>query len=131
MNRKKERLLIRILAAWQITDGLITIIYYGFYRSYILPNHGSKDMLVSPYGNIFLLVATFGILLIGLGIANLLIARCSLKDNQINVKIGVWLLAQTALSYLMMDIPGVVLSVCTAVILLAKNKTIKLNLQKI
>lgn len=131
MKRTRERVLLRILASWQIIDGLLTIIYYGFYRSYILPNQGSKDMIISPFGNMFLLITSFGILLIGLGISNLLLAKHAIKDNQVNVKVGIWLFVQTALSYAFMDIPGVILSICTAVILLAKNKPIKLELQKI
>lgn len=135
MERKRERQLIRIMGIWQILDGVLTIGIYGFYQQQIFSgmvesNLAQLDAIDALFGNVFLFVCTFGTLLIGLGLANLVISQRYVKDNQVNIKIGVYLLVQGLFSYLILDIISLALGMTAGIILLARNKGIKLNLQK-
>lgn len=135
MNRKRERQLIRIMGIWQILDGLFTIFIYGFYQQNIFPGiTAAGDTQVSAinaaFGNVFMFVCTFGILLIGSGMINLLISKRYVKDDQVNVKIGVYLILQGLASYFILDIISLALAMSAGVILLARNKGIKWNTQK-
>lgn len=127
MSRKIERRLVTILGTWQIIDGLITIFYYGLYKyGWQVNNVSGVDQLSQTiYSNLFTVSNTFGILLIALGLSNLVLSSRYLKDNQIHLKIGIYLLVQVAFSYLVFDLISVVLGISAAVILLSKNKSIK------
>ncbi|MBO0481191.1 hypothetical protein [Candidatus Enterococcus courvalinii] len=135
MERKRERQLIRIMGIWQILDGVLTIGIYGFYQQQIFSgmvesNLAQLNAIDALFGNVFLFVCTFGTLLIGLGLANLVISHRYVKDNQVNIKIGVYLLVQGLFSYLILDIISLALGMTAGIILLARNKGIKLNVQK-
>lgn|SRR5699024_7134814 len=130
INRKFERRIVYILGVWQIMDGLITILFYGIYQqNNLITNSGipseqiyaSEDILSS----MFIFITVFGLLLIGFGLINLVIAKNYIKDTIINNKIGIWLLILGVTSYFIMDILSVVLSISAGVIYLAKNKSIK------
>lgn len=134
MRRKLERRLIKALGIWQIVDGVITILFYGISqkRSFL----GVYDYS-SGYGkgmnamidNIFIFITLFGSLLIGLGLFHLVLANKYVKDNKINKKIGWWLFFQSALSYLILDIPSLILGIMAAIIYMAKNKRIQLEVE--
>lgn len=135
MERKRERQLIRIMGIWQILDGVLTIGIYGLYQKQIFSgmvesNLAQLNAIDALFGNVFLFVCTFGTLLIGLGLANLVISKRYVKDNQVNIKIGVYLLVQGLFSYLILDIISLALGMTAGIILLARNKGIKLNVQK-
>lgn len=135
MNRKSERTLVTILGCWQIVDGVITILFYSMYkRSQIssisnLSNENARA-IDAVFGNIFIFIGIFGTILIGLGLFNLVVAKRYIKDNQINKKIGAWLIGLSIISYFSMDILSVVLSMAAGIILLSKNKGIRLNQEK-
>lgn len=135
MNRKRERQLIRILGIWQILDGLLTIVVYGFYQQQVFSGvtaagETQVNAIQAVFGNVFMFVCTFGTLLIGLGLINLVISKRYIKDNQVNVKIGVYLILQGLLSYFILDIISLALAMSAGVILLARNKGIKWQIQK-
>ncbi|WP_321383271.1 hypothetical protein [uncultured Enterococcus sp.] len=135
MNRKRERQLIRILGIWQILDGLLTIVVYGFYQQQVFSGvtaagETQVNAIQAVFGNVFMFVCTFGTLLIGLGLINLVISKRYIKDNQVNVKIGVYLILQGLLSYFILDIISLALAMSAGVILLARNKGIKWQTQK-
>ena len=135
MERKRERQLIRMMGIWQILDGVVTIGIYGLYQQQIfsgmVESHLAQLRAIDAlFGNVFLFVCTFGTLLIGLGLANLVISQRYVKDNQVNIKIGVYLLVQGLFSYLILDIISLALGMTAGIILLARNKGIKLNVQK-
>jgi len=131
MKRKKERILVQIMGIWQIIDGMITILFYGLGNTFHIPLIGTANVeylnaLNDEYGGVFLLICSFGVLLMGLGLINLLLAKRYIKDNQEHFKIGIFLLGQGLLSYFIMDIPSLVLGMTTGVLVLAKNKSIHL-----
>lgn len=134
MSRKKERTLIKIMGIWQIIDGLITIMFYGIYQEFFAQNNSSSFStqyhgMNALFGNAFLFVCGFGILLIGLGLFNLIASQKYIKDDQVITSIGVVLLIQAFFSYMIFDVISLILGMSAAVILLAKNKSIRLNSQ--
>lgn len=135
MSRKTERILVTVLGCWQIVDGVITILFYSMYkRSQVsgisnLSNENARA-IDAVFGNIFIFIGMFGTILIGLGLFNLVVAKRYIKDNQINKKIGIWLIGLSIISYFSMDIFSVVLSMAAGIILLSKNKGIRLHQEK-
>lgn len=134
MSRKKERTLIKIMGIWQIIDGLITIMFYGIYQEFFAQNNMSSFStqyhgMNALFGNAFLFVCGFGTLLIGLGLFNLIASQKYIKEDQVITSIGVVLLIQAFFSYMIFDVISLILGMSAAVILLAKNKSIRLNSQ--
>lgn len=123
MSRKQERILVRIMGIWQIIDGLITVIYYGFFQQ----GHGFIGISESVYPSGYMIVvSTFGVFLIGLGLFNLILSYRYIKDNQMYRGIGVFLIIQAITLYFLLDLVSVVLSIAAGVILLSKNKGLRL-----
>lgn len=134
MSRKKERTMIRIMGIWQIIDGLITILFYGIYQEFFAQDHSSNFStqyhgIDALFGKAFLFICAFGTLMIGLGLFNLIISRKYIKDDRVITSFGVVLLIQALFSYVILDVVSLVLGMSAAVILLAKNKSIRLNSQ--
>lgn len=127
MKRGIERKLVLLLGIWQIIDGLITIFFYGLYKyGYQLNTLSDKNEFTDTLqSSLFTVTNTFGILLISLGLINLLISKRYLKDNQISKKIGIFLVIQSLFSYIIFDLISVILGISSAVIIFAKNKSIK------
>lgn len=127
MKRGIERKLVLLLGIWQIIDGLITIFFYGLYKyGYQLNTLSDKNEFTDTLqSSLFTVTNTFGILLISLGLINLLISKRYLKDNQISKKIGIFLVIQSFFSYIIFDLISVILGISSAVIIFAKNKSIK------
>lgn len=134
MTRQLEKRLTLALGIWQIIDGLITILYYGVYKlgplSGKLGQAPEESAIAVVNSSMFTLVCTFGSLLIGLGLMNLVMAKRYLKNEATTKKIGLFLLGQGLFSYFILDIPSMVLSITCGVIYFAKNKAIKRNLQQ-
>lgn len=134
MSRKKERMLIKIMGIWQVIDGLITIVFYGIYQEFF-SHHNTSNFstqyhgMNALFGNAFLFICGFGTLLIGLGLFNLIASQKYIKDDQVIRAIGVVLLIQALFSYMILDVISLVLGMSAAVILLAKNKSIRLSSQ--
>ena len=131
MNRRLERRLVKIAGVWQIIDGLITILVYGTYKKVEGANlieHTSfayMKAIESVVGSIYIFIGIFGAVLIGLGLFNLVCVKKYIKDDQVHVKVAIWLLVCGAISYIVMDIINVVLCLSAGLIILAKNKSIK------
>ena len=131
MSRKLERTLVKGMGIWQIIDGLITVIIYGFYYQKILPNNlqiNGRDM--SAYGSsMFILTCSFGTLLLGLGLINLVISNKYIRDDQVMKRIAYFILLQAVFSYFVVDYISLVLSIASGVLLLAKNKSIQMSVK--
>ncbi|MFD1410293.1 hypothetical protein [Lapidilactobacillus gannanensis] len=131
LNRKFERVLIRVLGGWQIADGLITILIYGTYLKLNGSTHGLKlDPRVSQaisalFGSLYTFSVMFGVLLIGLGIFNLYLAKTWFKDSYVSYKWPIYLLILGILAYFCMDIISVALAIVAGVVALSKNKALK------
>lgn len=136
MNRRLERNLVRLAGIWQIIDGLFTILVYGTLKKVeganLIENTSFAYMkaLESVVGSIYIFIAIFGSILIGVGMFNLVCAKKYIKDDQVHVKVAVWFLVCGAMSYIIMDIISVVLYMSAGMILLAKNKSIKKLMMK-
>ncbi|HIY57149.1 MAG TPA: hypothetical protein H9829_02945 [Candidatus Tetragenococcus pullicola] len=124
MSRKQEQLLITVMGIWQIIDGMLTIIYYGIFQR----GNGMLGLSPAVYPNGYMMVITgFGTLLITLGIINLLLSRRYIKDDQVYWKIGFFLLFESVLSFIVLDLISAVLGLTAAILLMAKNKALKVN----
>ena len=129
MTRKLERRMSTAMGVWQIIDGLVTIIYFGFIK--LAPLTGKLGNSITEQANqtvnssMFTLTCTFGSLLIGLGLLNLVSAKRYLKDGTTTKKHGLFLLGQGLFSYFVLDIPSMVLGICSGVVYFAKNKALK------
>lgn len=112
------------MGIWQIIDGLITIIYYGIFQS----GSGLLGLKPAVYPSGYILIITgFGSLLMALGIINLLLSKRYIKDNQVHWQVGFFLLFESILSYIILDFVSVVIGMTATIILLAKNKSLKVN----
>lgn len=130
ITRTFERRLVYALGIWQIIDGLITILYYGVYQQSQMmsgENLASEQIYVleNTFGSVFNFINIFGLLLIGLGLINLVVAKNYVKDTIVNYKVGIWLVGVGLFSYFIMDILSVIISISAGVIYLAKNKSIQ------
>lgn len=129
MNRKLERRMLVIMGIWQILDGLVTILYYGFYKLAPLTgkigNQVADQASQSVNSSMFTLTCTFGSLLIGLGILNLVVSKRYLKDQQQGKKVGFFILAQGLFSYFVLDLPSMILSFSIGVIYFAKKGALR------
>ncbi|WP_226793424.1 hypothetical protein [Bacillus sp. B1-b2] len=131
MSRRLERNLVRIVGVWQIIDGLITILVYGTLKKVgganLIENTSFAYMkaMESIVGSIYIFIGIFGAALIGLGMFNLVCAKKYIKDDQVHVKVALWLFICGAFSYIIMDIVSVILCMSAGLIILAKNKSIK------
>jgi len=113
-------------------EGAMAILFYGLGNTFHIPIIGADNIeylnaLNDTYGGIFIFICSFGILLIGLGMTNLMLGRRYIKDNQVHLKIGLFMLGQGLFSYFIMDIISLVLGMCAGVLILAKNKSIRLE----
>ena len=132
MSRKKERVLVQVMGVWQILDGVITILLYGLGNTFNLPIIGTANIeylneLNNTYGGIFVLICSFGIILMGLGMTNIMLGRRYIKDGKEHFKIGFFILGQGLFSYFIMDVISLVLGIIAGVLILAKNKPIRLS----
>ncbi|KPG71339.1 hypothetical protein [Enterococcus sp. RIT-PI-f] len=132
MCRKMEQRLVLIMGIWQIIDGLITIIFYGLGNQLNLFGFNSGNVtylkqLDATYGNIFLFVSSFGVVLIGLGLVNILLSKKYIKDDQIHFRMGMYIMIQSLLSYFILDFISLILGMTAGVLLIAKNKSIRLK----
>ncbi|PLR65850.1 MULTISPECIES: DUF4064 domain-containing protein [Bacillaceae] len=128
MNRKLERRLVLIGAAWEIITGLITIFFYAS----LIKKQGLDvketslvkiEAVQSLFGSLYMFAVTFGMLFIAMGLINIYLAR-HLEDNRVEVKKPFWFLLIGLASYLMMDIVGSLMFLSAGILSLAKNKTI-------
>ncbi|TCP21332.1 hypothetical protein EV207_1439 [Scopulibacillus darangshiensis] len=132
MSNKMERILAYIASGWQLLDGIITIFIYGTY----IRNKGShisglsfeeKKGLESLFGSIYSFVSTYGILLILLGLMTIYMTRTYLKNDSVPKRVPIWFLICGVVSYFTMDIISLVLYMGAAILILAKNRSIKIH----
>ncbi|MGV3464088.1 MAG: hypothetical protein ACO1OT_02200 [Heyndrickxia sp.] len=132
MSNKMEKILVYIASGWQLLDGLITIFIYGSY----IRNKGAhmkglsfaeKKGLESLFGSIYSFVSIFGILLILIGIITLYLTRTYLKNDIVPKKVPIWFLLVGVFSYFSMDLISLVLYMAAGIIILAKNRSIKIH----
>lgn len=128
MSRNIERKLVYVVGSWQLVHGLFTILYYSIFQRNTVSTaiYYQFDGMLSA-GTIFAVINTFGTLVMGIGLFNLVAARNYMKDNTISKKIGAWLILIGLFSYFIMDMPSLVLAMSAGILYLAKNKSIKVN----
>lgn len=131
MSRKLERTCARVLGIWQIIQGVITIWLYGSY----IQGVGAKDsgvlsyktaqLLNAVFGSMHTFVVSFGVILIGLGLFNLYLAKYTLKDSTVIYKTPIYLICTALVAYMCMDIISVLFAIIAGIVALSKNKSLK------
>lgn len=131
MSNKMEKTLVYIASGWQLLDGLITIFIYGPY----IRNKGAhnaelsfveKEGLDSLLGSMHSVASIYGILLILLGLITIYLTRTYLKKGIVPKKVPFWFLICGIISYFTMDIISLILYMGAGIIILAKNRSLKI-----
>lgn len=81
------------------------------------------EAIQSLFGSLYMFSVSFGMLFIALGLINFLVAK-NLKDNEVTVKVPIWLFIIGLASYFMMDILSSLMFLSGGILALAKNKSI-------
>ncbi len=122
-----EKILFRLLAGWQVVNGILTAFIYSFHiraeiggqtSSLSATQTVSAEMLAN---NFFTLSFTLGILFIVLGVITFFVSR-KLQAGAIRKPIIYWLLGNIFLAFLLMDVITIGLSLVLLALVLAKNK---------
>lgn len=131
VSRRLERKSITIGAIWQIISGVITIFIYSPYvKSQVnhldgLSAFESKGVETIISGAHFL-VSNIGLFFLAMGIFNLYLVK-TIKDHSIEKKKSIWFMACGIISYLTFDIISTFIYIVSSIIMLSKNKAIKLS----
>lgn len=131
MSNKMEKTLVYIASGWQLLDGLITIFIYAPYIKQKGLNAAGltfveKEGLNSLLGSIYSVASIYGILLILLGFITIYITRSYLKEGIVPGKVPFWFLICGIFSYFTMDIISLILYMGAGIIILAKNRSLKI-----
>ncbi|MEG0294401.1 hypothetical protein [Enterococcus sp.] len=130
MDRKLERIMMRIGGGWNIVNGLLTMfIYSPWVKNDIFTNMSGDTIglnFLSENLNVF--VMTYSLLFIAIGVFNLYLSTRMFNDD-IAIKIPIWLITFGIISYLSVDIISATLFIVSGVISLSKNKALKLKYQ--
>ena len=128
MDRKIERVLLRIGAFWNIINGMITLFFYSpWIKNDVFTNmSGETTGLNYLSENLNVFVTTYGLLFITIGVFNLYLST-RLFDGEVCVKTPVWVFLLGLISYISMDIISAGLYIACGVMSLAKNKALKLK----
>ncbi|WP_259545311.1 hypothetical protein MHI39_12425 [Heyndrickxia sp. FSL K6-6286] len=131
MSNKMERIIVYTAAIWQLLDGFITVFIYGPYIRNKGANinglsYGEKKGLESIFGSIYSFVSIYGILLILLGLVTIYFTKTYMKNDIVPKKVPFWFLLCGIISYFTMDIISLVLYMGAGIIILAKNRSLKM-----
>lgn len=130
LNRKFERNLVIVNSIWHFINGLVSIFFFGldFKRngeillSQNYPELGAGS--ASLVDNIYVVLSTYGLLMILAGILNIIFLRY-LKDNEINIKWQIWMVVLLVLSIFTMDMLSILGYSVLIAIYNSKNKSIR------
>jgi hypothetical protein len=129
MSRGFEKIAAYIGAAWQIASGFYTIFVYSFW----IRNKGAGLAVNSEAlqfsskvmaDNLYMVSVTFGMLMVIIGAVNVYFTRM-LSGKKAEVKIPIWFIVCSILSFLLTDLISCFAFMISGIIALARNKTIK------
>jgi len=130
MKRNFERKLIKIISIWHVINAILTIFVFGMN----IKNNGTQllrsaypelgDVSSSLVDNIYIVLSTYGLLLILIGILNIYFSK-TLKDNEINKKWQIYLIILLLVSLLTMDFISILGYSIMIAIYNSKNKAIR------
>lgn len=131
VNRNLEKKIIIGISSWQLLIGIITVFFYAPYlksNGFVLTQGSELDAASVQMlsNNLFTVAFTMGMLSIVLGCINFYLAKI-LKPDVSEKKIPIWFIICAGICFFMMDIISVGLLITVSILLLAKNKAIKVN----
>lgn len=129
MDRKFEKNLIRIAAVWNLISGIMTMF---FYSSWVISqgldvdktamiNNRANHVLID---NLYTFTHIFGLFFILLGIISLMISN-KISTDKVSMRIIIWLIFCSLVSYLCIDIIGALIYITSIVIIFSKNQAVK------
>ena len=135
MERKQERIGLKIAAAWNVLIGLVTMFgYYPWFEETGIAAFEAADSynytnssLVGMMSKVVLVIALATILI---GLISWRIGKY-MKDGQIEKKTMYWLVACLVLMFISYDVIGILLYLVTTIFYVSKNKGIRLAKNKV
>ena len=126
INRKLERVIIRIGGLWNICNGTLTLFFYSPYvRNKLFQNlDATTKGLNYLTENLSSFVMIYSFFFIVLGVFNLYIST-KLEDT-LSIKIPVWIIMVGIVSYFLIDLISALAYLSAGVLSLSKNKVYKL-----
>jgi len=130
MKRTLERNILRCGAVWNIINGMITILGYatwiktsgiGALSSGLSTDINFDGALID---SVYTIAVGYGILQLIIGLFNIIVVR-RLRNNQIQMRVVVWLGALLLISVMTMDVVGIVIYSVLFVIYQSRNKAIR------
>lgn len=131
VNRNLEKKMIIGLSAWEICIGIITVFIYAPYvknNGFVITQGSSMDVVSAELlsQNLFIVSFTIGMFSLVLGCINFYLSKV-IKHNVTEKRIPIWFLICAVISFFMMDVVSVGMLITTSIIILAKNKAIKVH----
>lgn len=128
MNRKSERIIIRIGGIWNILNGALTLFLVSpWVKSGLFENlNGQTKGLNYLSENLNTFVTTYCLLYIFLGVLNVYLST-RLEDESAPRAIPVWFFILGLASFMMVDVISAVTYIVASVMSLAKNKAVRLR----
>ncbi|PTQ81788.1 hypothetical protein C8U37_12023 [Trichococcus patagoniensis] len=131
MKRTLERNLLRGGAIWNLINGMVTILGYATWIKTsgigALSSGLSSDINFdgSLIDSVYTIAVGYGILQLIIGVFNIIVVR-SLRNNQIQKRVIVWLGGLLLFSTITLDVIGIIIYSVLFVIYQSRNKAIRL-----
>ncbi|MGX7150523.1 DUF4064 domain-containing protein [Enterococcus ureasiticus] len=134
MKRNTEKILLYCGGIWNIVTASFTILGYSswFKKTGIEALEKNRQLNYvnsTMVDSITKVIMIFGLFTLGVGIINLFVAK-SLKANQIDRKVMIWLWFVTGIQLLSFDLIGLVFYLVASVLYCSKNKAIRMIMQQ-
>lgn len=128
MNRKMERVVIRVGGIWNIINGALTLFLVSpWVKSGLFENlSGQTRGLNYLSENLNTFVTTYCLLYIFLGVLNLYLST-RIEDETAPRAIPIWFFLFGLVSFMMVDIISAVTYIVASVISLSKNKAVRVR----
>ena len=135
MTRKTERTLLFIGSIWNLITSLLTMFSYHTWFN----REGAQQLESIDIGTLILgthlidniskVILTFGLFVFVGSIVNFFIA-IKLKDDRVQPKVMIWIASWGIIQLVSMDILGFIIYMIAFVIYFAKNKAVKISIER-
>ncbi len=128
MNRKTERIIIRIGGIWNIVNGALTLFLVSpWVKSGLFENLNAQTRGLNYLSeNLNSFVTTYCLLYIFLGVLNIYLST-RMEDESAFRAIPCWFFLLGLASFMMVDVISAVAYIVASVMSLAKNKAVKMR----
>lgn len=132
MNRKAEKLFLRLCASWNILAAILTIFGYSFWFKEkgvdTLTQEGKLNYATSSMvDNIVRVAAIFGLFMLAIGVVNLYVAKF-LEKELVDKKIVIWMIVCVTISFLSFDVIAILFYLVATILYCARTRAYKKTL---